>query len=320
LFHRSIVPLPLPFPPHIITVVVAFAYYATVSLTNNFGAFAKDGETPVEGAIPVYIEYLKVVYPTMQGIEINVGLDVELLNATFYDPETYELQADVIVYLNDASVKFLKKQYPTPQKLVISMFGDQTIYPFSTYQGWIIVGATFGQLEDIVPVALTTIDNTYGFDVKSSYDPNNPYPNDIWGITFLASHSANFMVYPIVAMLMMALIGLTLMFAAYTVATSPYAVIKDTKAFLPALAALIFALPKYRMELPFAPPLGSLIDYVIFYWVNLMPLVAFVVVMWKHLANILAEQVEMQMTEDERRELEAKEKGIVTRKKLDKMV
>jgi hypothetical protein len=292
--------------------------YSTLDVRRYFGALAPDGVSPIEGALPVNVQLVKMVYPNMDGIQANVGFTVAKLPAKYFDTKINELSGNLTIIINNNIIKFNANMYPDPQKTVISISGDQTNYPFSRYEGAIVVTASFSSnIKDIkknptnftIPVALCIIDDTYGVDVTSFYDVNAPYPKDDWNIHFFAKHSPIFMVYPITSMCMMALIGITLVFAAYTVSTSPYSVIKDTKAFLPALAALIFAIPKYRMELPFAPPLGSLIDYVIFYWVNLMPVIAFVVVIWKHLINILGEQVDLQATEDEKAAMEAREKA-----------
>lgn len=123
-----------------------------------------------------------------------------------------------------------------------------------------------------LPVKIDLIDTNYAFKPvvvlnSASYtkpaDRLSDSPSGIFlrRIETTLSMEPGFVWFPLASVIALLVVSLVMLCIVYTIWTAPPECVKDTKAFVPAMAVLIFAIPKYRQELPFAPPVGIALDY-----------------------------------------------------------
>lgn len=146
--------------------------------------------------------------------------------------------------------------------VVIPMYGRSTEYPFDKYQGWFAMRLLDKSQNRVVsvPINFEFTENLQGFDVKVDQYPGTADWGTVMHID--ASRSKTVQAIAIAGILLMWAMGIAViwMTVAFTVKGQKI----ESLAFY---SALLFALVGFRNSLPDTPPIGTISDYLGFFWV-----------------------------------------------------
>lgn len=189
-----------------------------------------------------------------------------------------ELTVDVLPTIGAGSTTFKVGQTIATMNVVLDIQGDVRNYPFDTYSTAIITSASVRDSAnapwETIPVAAGASGELTGWKMSLT----SPDSVDIDGDTFKTSddygieevHLERAESTVVIAMVVILLMTLLAMFA--VLVSRAFALGK--KKFEPGLtgwmAAMLFALIPLRNFLPGAPPLGSWIDILVVFWVQIV--------------------------------------------------
>jgi hypothetical protein len=161
---------------------------------------------------------------------------------------------------------FAKGKFMAATDVVLGLTGDQiTGYPFDQQQAslalFMEIPGKNGAEDEPVPVDLTLTTAAHGFSITQSADPDNSDINPI--IDLSVSRAGSTLFFAIFVMTAMWLLALAVLALAWRVVLAG---LKPELPMMALLSALLFAFPAMRNAVPGAPPIGSLNDYLSFFW------------------------------------------------------
>jgi hypothetical protein len=169
--------------------------------------------------------------------------------------------------------------------------GSVAAYPFDRYDGNFAIVAVPGapkRLSDVVgsqavPMSLTIIEATTGFDVAA--DPDESFGTDVLGLVdvdYVATRSAPVTVW---ASTMMAIYWLLTAAVVGVVLVTVLGFREWETRHLAWLAAMIFAFTSFRAAAPGSPPIGVYFDFASFFWAELIVAVGLATMVVKYLVG-----------------------------------
>ena len=233
----------------------------------------------------------------MIGIDKNAPhFDVHLLNvdlvrdlATFtFAPDLSSsdiaangrLIADMAVEIDTGASMlthtFKKGTAPSPWSAVVPIeSGDASEYPFDRYSGEILF--RIKHEDGTSPLARVDLDKVlHGFAAAATVEPTEGKTQVVLKYEFSRSPAVMFLA-------LMALTSLSLVVLS-AVSVAKHVAINGRKVefgMLVWIAALLFVIPAVRNGLPGSPPLGSLVDVALFFWLQIMGVGSLLTVVYK---------------------------------------
>lgn len=196
-----------------------------------------------------------------------------------------DLSVQVMPVLGTGSVTYVSGQVPAPINLLVSTSGNVRDYPFDAYTTTIVssVEARSSDSSTWVPVPVVVgAEGELGGWALSFSAPTSAVvggadvrASDGYGIQTLdARRALSTIALAIVLLLLMVLSAVMTAFVARAVALQRRRVEPSLAGWM---GAMLFALVPLRNFLPGAPPLGSWIDVLIFFWVEIVIMLALAV-------------------------------------------
>jgi uncharacterized protein DUF4436 len=260
---------------------VIIAIVAYVLVINSFSSDAKKQSRPflsgenIEDGILVDATVLSV--DPAKG-EMTVRLEFEPKGS--FAGEAGELTQPVNLLVSsttNTTRTFEPGKLMSPTDVNLSLFdGQVTSYPFDKYKAELeiemsVAGANLAQ-QETVPTTVGVIAAVHGFRI----DPSNAKGSQ-------ADHFINLHVKRAVSTLFFAIFVMALLWALALAALAVSLILTFLHREIPVpifafFAALLFAFPAIRNALPGTPPIGSLDDYIAFFWTEAIVAVALLVV------------------------------------------
>lgn len=196
-----------------------------------------------------------------------------------------DMSVDVLPVLGPGSATFSAGQAPAPMELVVSGTGDVRNYPFDDYAFTIVstvaTRATGDSAWSTVPVVVGAEGELGGWTMGFA----TPTSVEIAGVAFTTADGFGLQSLTarraLSTVALAVLVILLMVLLAVMTAAVARAVALRRRRIEPALAswmaALLFALVPLRNFLPGAPPLGSWIDVLVFFWVEIVIMLALAV-------------------------------------------
>jgi len=293
-------------------------------------------QEPTDEQISVTITPLEIL-PSINrvrvAVSVNPGLD-------FFDPVTFRLKDDlsVIVYPGSNESGFMLKAGADAQdfETTINLDGRIQDYPFDSYESEVAILVdripSDGGAAEFVPIVggFTVPQGLVGWSVETlALDeldlPSAPEEtatvkaSETVALSELRiSRAGSTIVFTILLLaLMLTLAGISIM-TAWLLRTR-----RDSSTpWRPAsiVASLLFALIPIRLFLPGDPPLGSWIDILVFFWVEIALMSSLVVIVGGHIIDrIRQHKVEQQaaLEEQERKELKRQKKALAAAQEVE---
>ncbi len=248
--------------------------------------------------ISVFVMFTREGHPktVMNGIENDaLHFDVHLLNvdlardlATFtFLPDMASpgvatggrLTADISVELDTgASVlthTFKKGDAPAAWSVNVPVqYGDALEYPFDQHGGEFFFKV---KREGASPLARVELDKVlHGFSASATVEATGDKTQV--GLTYAFSRSPAIIFLALMAVTSLTMVVLSALNVAKHVALNGR---KVEFGMLVWIAALLFVIPAVRNSLPGSPPLGSLVDIALFFWLHILSVGALLTVVYK---------------------------------------
>lgn len=259
--------------------IVLVAYWQS---TLGAGVDAR-AEPPPGGVSLIFVPTsLDATAATMAGVMYVVPSD-ELVDDS--GRLRVDLSVDVLPVLGAGTTTMTAGQPVTPLHLLVSMSGSVRNYPFDRYAADIIsVVETRVGPDDLwqqVPVAVGASGEIGGWSLAFADPPAATFAGidatvaEGYGIQSLAATRAvSTIALAILVLLLMVLLAVMTALVARAVAFRRRRVEPTLAGWM---AAMLFALIPLRNFLPGAPPLGSWIDVLVFFWVEVIIMLALLV-------------------------------------------
>lgn len=207
---------------------------------------------------------------------LNVDLVRDLATFTFSPDMTApsiatrgHLNADIAVELDTGSAvlnhTFKRGEAPAPWSINIAIqYGDALEYPFDKHGGEFMFRVK-GEA-GVSPLANVTLDKVvHGFVASARVEPSEDKTEMVLNYEFSRSPAVIFLA-------MMALVSLSMVVWS-AVSVAKHVALHGRKVefgMLVWIAALLFVIPAVRNGLPGSPPLGSLVDIALFFWLHIL--------------------------------------------------
>jgi hypothetical protein len=196
-----------------------------------------------------------------------------------------DLAVSVQPVIGSGYLTFPAGQAPAPESVTLALQGHVRDYPFDSYQGDLVSEATTRSSTEgawtPVPVAVGAEGELGGwvlsFSAPSSVrvEEGTYATADGYGIQSLgARRSVSTIAVALLVLLLMVLLAVLAALVARSVALQRRRVEPSLAGWM---GAMLFALVPLRNFLPGAPPLGSWIDVLVFFWVEIVIMVALAV-------------------------------------------
>jgi len=187
-------------------------------------------------------------------------------------------------------IKFKKGQPLSSVDVVVELYnGLYTDYPFDQHQGDLQIYATATTppategdkpVEETIPVSVELFGFVHGFSMQgsASSDTTPTYTE----ISMEVSRSSSTIVWAVFVMILLWLMTLAVVGVTFYVVTSQRKLEFGSFAWM---GAMLFAFVSFRSAAPGVPPLGSLIDFVAFYWAECIVAICLVVMVTVYLTR-----------------------------------
>ncbi len=198
---------------------------------------------------------------------------------------------DVTIETNSSSkpeIKFKKGQPFSSVDVVVELYnGLYTDYPYDSHEGELQIYATAAApsetegektTEETIPVSVELSGFVHGFNVQGSAgkDVSPTYAD----IDLEISRSASTLVWATFVMILLWLMALGVAGVTYFMVSSQRKFEFGSFAWM---GGLLFAFISFRSAAPGAPPLGSMIDFVSFYWAEFIVSVCLIIMVCVYL-------------------------------------
>jgi len=168
--------------------------------------------------------------------------------------------------------------------------GSVGAYPFDRYDGAFALLAvrgspnTFTEVIDseTVPMSLTVIESTSGFDLDATADDFGGEVLELVQVSYTATRTAPVLVW---VSIMMAIYWLLTAAVVAVVLVTVLGFREWETRHLAWLAAMIFAFTSFRAAAPDSPPIGVYFDFASFFWAELIVAVCLAVMVIKYLVG-----------------------------------
>lgn len=278
--------------PCLILLAAAVAYVPILSL---YRAEAEMSRRPVEAGVGKGAGWLEVTASVLSVDPVKNDLTIRLQfepKGILLAKDKFTLDRDLTVYVNDASGNpehlFRSGKPMSSLDVTLSLYdGLPTDYPFDDYLADFDLGAAIpsetetGEMEDVhVTVRMTT--NVHGYRIEADSDPEN-----LGGGVYLSlevrrsSTTIYFAVFVMVAQWVLALCVLAWALSVLIRKRRIEATLFGW------VGAMLFAFPALRNAVPGAPPIGSLTDFVAFFWAEGIVMLSIVILMYCYLSRPL---------------------------------
>jgi hypothetical protein len=256
-------------------------------------SFQAEGEQRANGFVAIQDEHDQVeitasvlsVNPT-QG-EMNLRLQFEP-QGTFADKGL--LSRDLTLFVDSATGNverfFSKGKVMNPTDVTVNLDGAYTDYPFDRYQASLYLYMTSSEknpvVESDVAVTLTFLSSQHGLRITTKLDPKSSEANPIIDIDIARASST--IIFAVMVMVIMWLLALCVLAWALSIVLLG----KKIEATLFGwVGTMLFAFPALRSAVPGSPPIGSLNDYLAFFWAEAIVAVGLVIAVTTYLRRLL---------------------------------
>ena len=187
-------------------------------------------------------------------------------------------------------IKFKKGQPLSSVDVVVELYGGlYTDYPFDQHQGILQIYATTSTpptaegekaQEVVVPVSVELFGFVHGFSIQGSAtsDTTPTYAD----ISLDIARSNSTLVWAVFVMVLLWLMALAVVGVTVYVVTSQRKLEFGSFAWM---GAMLFAFVSFRSAAPGVPPLGSLIDFVAFFWAEFIVAVCLIIMVSVYLVR-----------------------------------
>jgi hypothetical protein len=262
----------------VLLVIFAGAYIFVLSAYKNEGAnraaeLVADTQKAGENRIDVSGRIV-----TADVIKGDVVMRLEFSpKGSFLSPDGATLARDVDLYIASASGKnvheFKKGKRMNPVEAVVEIYeGEPMDYPFDTHTAELIFffepaaarGGETGGTESI-PVAVELHGSVAGLRIDTEYAKENTPEHPVIDVTVQRATTAVF--FSVFIMIAMWALTVGVIFLVYRVFAGHRKIEISMFSFL---GALLFAFPALRNSQPGTPPIGTLSDFIAFFWAEVI--------------------------------------------------
>jgi hypothetical protein len=226
-------------------------------------------------AVPIHVDFISVDIPH-ESIMLTILPDLSSPTLATQG----KLLADLEIAV-DTGVTVFKHTFRHNDKLIpweVSVpieYGDPLEYPFDAHRGdFHIEVKKTAELAEAPQLSLNKIQ--HGFQI-SAVGENTPEKTAL-NVEFEIRRSKAVILVSLFAMTSLTLVVLSALNVAWHVVIRGRAVEFSMMTWL---AALLFVIPAVRAGLPGSPPHGALIDIALFFWLNILAVLALLSVVWK---------------------------------------
>lgn len=259
-----------------LAIILVIAYVAGIlAFKSSDGSFTISGDdTQVQSGIQVTASMV-AIEPASEQLSVRL----QFTPVGEFADQNGDLTKNVTVFVNaysgKTSIDLPKGKPAAPEQIKLYSAGNWSQYPLDTYEGTLYVDATTGaDNSEAVPVSIEAASGLAGWSMKVT-KPDSLGPNDVPSATFTLSRPFVTKAYAGIVLFLFILIALVAVFVAIAVGGM-------RRRIEPALlgwgAALLFAVPALRNAMPGAPPIGAWIDVLVFLWVIVLVIIAYLVV------------------------------------------
>lgn len=278
--------------PCLILLAAAVAYFPILSL---YRAEAEMSRTPLEAGEGKGAGWLDVTASVLSvdpaKNELSARLQFEPKGSLLAE-DKYTLAKDLTVYVNDASGNperpFRKGKPMSSLDVTLSLYdGFPTDYPFDAYLADFDLGASTpsetetGEMEDLhVTVRMTA--NVHGYRINADTDPEN-----LGGGVYLSlevRRSTTTIYFAVFVMVAQWVLALCVLAWALSVLIRKRRIEATLFGWV---GAMLFAFPALRNAVPGAPPIGSMTDFIAFFWAEGIVMLSIVILMYCYLSRPL---------------------------------
>lgn len=206
--------------------------------------------------------------------------------------DKFSLAKDLTLFVNNASGNperlFRKGKPMSPLDVTISLYdGFPTDYPFDSYTADLELSVSTPSKtepgeEDSVPVVVRMTTIVHGFRIDASVDSDNPTEGAF--LSFDVERSTTTVFFAVFVMVAQWLLALCVLAWALSVLIRGRRIEATLFGWV---GAMLFAFPALRNAVPGAPPIGSLTDYLAFFWAEGIVMFSIVILMYCYLSRPL---------------------------------
>lgn len=211
---------------------------------------------------------------------------------TFVSNDGFTAIDDVTLWVEAAAGNqeraFQKGKPMSPTDVMVSLYdGLVTDYPFDAYQADLslflfVPGKGEQKAPEIVPVVTYLYANLHGYDIGATVDTEGSAIGTF--VTMKIARSATTMFFAIFIMVAQWVLALGVLAWALSVLIRGRRIEATLFGWV---GAMLFAFPALRSAVPGAPPIGSLTDYLAFFWAEAIVMVSLVMLVYSYLSRPL---------------------------------
>ena len=196
--------------------------------------------------------------------------------------EGWAAQSDIVIYTSSSvkpEVAIKQGQRIPAQDIVLPLYdGDYSIYPFDAYAADLWFVAVNEANGETLPVHVELAGQVFGYRVQAQADSDSSAEAVSLGLT--VGRAALTRIWAVFVMLLLWAMSLSVAGVAVSMLLGRR---KLEFAAFTWMGAMIFAFVGFRSAAPGAPPIGSLIDILAFFWAELIVAVSLVTVVLTYL-------------------------------------
>lgn len=258
-------------------------------------------QIPTDDQVSVTITPIQIL-PSVNHVRVSVSVSP---GRNFLDPVTLRLKDELVIAIypgsNEAGVTFAAGTDPQDFEATINLDGRIQDYPFDSYESNVGIAVdripSDGSTAEWVPIVggISVPQGLVGWSVEARASDQLEVPDGPGSIRVLTpdetlvlselriSRAGSTIVFTVLLLALMVTLAVLAVLIAWLLRTR-----RDTTGpWRPAaiVATLLFALIPIRLFLPGDPPLGSWIDILVFFWVEIALMSSLVVIVGGHIID-----------------------------------
>ncbi|MFZ2488835.1 MAG: DUF4436 family protein [Anaerolineae bacterium] len=240
------------------------------------------------GADPKQQPNLLDIKATIQGIdpgkgEMNVRLEFTP-NGALDGGEGWSTQSDIAIYTSSSlkpEIILKAGQRITAQDVALPLYdGDYSLYPFDEHTAELWFVAISPEQETALPLRVELAGQVFGYRVQGKPDADNSV--DLAALVLTVERSPLTRIWAVFVMILLWAMSLSVAGVASSMLLGRR---KLEFAAFTWMGSMLFAFVGFRSAAPGAPPIGSLIDVLAFFWAELIVAVSLVTVVLTYLTR-----------------------------------
>jgi len=248
------------------SVVLVLAYAFVIQSYRSGLAQAMPAQSPPAGGVSVVIVPERVS-PDAQELPAQVLLFPTPGILDSAGALTREVQVRIAPAVSGSTLIYPAGEAPAPQGVVLPAAGIVQQYPFDTYSVsvTVVTGTVFADIEDVVPTQASVFFRVPGWTTGETTTKAGPGEAVVLSTALERDGSTK-----AIAILLLLLMVILAVIAILVTGAATRGRLKLELAVASWMTALLFALIPLRGFFPGSPPLGSWMDILVFFWVELI--------------------------------------------------